>query len=75
MALARCEMHGRPVGQTSQYRQSAKPLGYPDSDLLCGRKQCVHIAVMWLDEDDVRGYAAGQRDFALVSTSENVRVQ
>jgi len=75
MALARCEMHGKPTGETGRYFQSAKPLDYPDSTLVCGRKQCVHIAVVWLDEDDAQNYASGQRDSELSGPGATVRVE
>jgi hypothetical protein len=75
MALARCEIHGKPVGQTKQYAQSAKPVGYPNSAILCGRSRCEHTALIWLDEDDARNYAEGQRDFTLFSHIVRVRVE
>jgi len=75
MALARCEMHGRPVGQIGTYVQRTRPLGYPDSAILCPRAQCVHTAFVWLDEDDARNYAGGQRDFELPHNTEKVWVQ
>jgi len=45
MALARCEMHGKPVGQVSRFVQRTEPLGYPDSAILCPRAQCVHTGI------------------------------
>jgi hypothetical protein len=75
MALARCEMHGQPIGQIGRYIKRTSPRGYPDSAILCPRAQCVHTAFIWLDEDEARNYAGGRRDFELPRNTEKIWVQ
>ena len=75
MALAHCKTHGEPGGQTRRYVRAAEPVGGPDTVVYCGIGQCVRPALIWLDEDEARDYAAGQRIFALVSHQAKIRVE
>ncbi len=74
MALIRCQMHGNPEGVTRKYVMSVKPVGYPDTAAICGRKDCLNPGLVWLDEDEVRAYRTGWRVFSVPNAGVKVQV-
>jgi hypothetical protein len=76
MAIARCETCGKPrANKPPEYAAVAyKPLGYPDTALVCGTKGCEKNAQVWLKEDEKRLYDHGQRVFDLRTNSAKVRL-
>ena len=62
MALMRCEIHP-PMGTKRTYVSSVKPVGFPATALICGRKDCDRPALIWLERDQKSDYDAGQRIF------------
>lgn len=64
MALCRClEKHKWPKGINKEYIAYVKPIGYPNTALICGRKGCENPAVIWLERNDIKNYHEGQRIF------------
>jgi len=64
LALCRCLMnHSWPKGHKKDYVGYVKPVGYPDTALICGRPECSRPAVIWLDEEEVQNYRDGVRIF------------
>ncbi len=74
MALVRCKQCGSPKGRTRKYVTFAPPLGYPDTAAICGRAGCERPGVVWLDEQDKKGYDSGQRIFTVPNAAVKIRV-
>ena len=63
MSLCRClELHSHPKGRTTTYVAYVKPLGYPNTALICGL--CNNPGVLWLDSSEVKAYLNGTRIFS-----------
>jgi hypothetical protein len=75
MAIAKCESCGQPTGTKRTYVQTAKPLGYPQSALLCNASDCFNPAVLWLDRDEAGAYSKGERIFSPITGAVKIRVQ
>ena len=78
MAIVRCQDH--PPKNTN-YEIAVKPVGYPDTALICGRDIDDHIESGWvfLRPEEYEEYQAGERVFRLwgpdsSSTASKVRV-
>lgn len=75
MALVRCENH-RPEGRTHKYEKPVRPVGHPESGLVCGNLRCELPGLVWLDTDDATSYESGRRVFELPNTqAAKIRVQ
>ena len=62
MALCRClETHAWPKGRVIKYVGYLKPIGYPESSLICGL--CYKPRVIWIEKEDESAYRSGQRIF------------
>ncbi len=73
MALVRCEKHGKPKGRTLTYVRSVKPLGWPDTAAICGRRGCEYPGLIWLTDQESQAYEKGQRVFSFNNASMKVR--
>lgn len=64
MAIVRCQDH--PPRNTN-YAIAVKPVGYPDTALICGREGSEHEEVGWvyLLPEEHNEYQAGKRVFGL----------
>lgn len=64
MAIVRCQDH--PPRNTN-YAIAVKPVGYPDTAIICGRGEKDHTEVGWvyLLPDEHEAYQAGKRVFGL----------
>ena len=69
MALARCDIR-KLNGRTKSYAKSVWPLNYPDTSTICGRKDCLEPAVVWLDKQEERSYLVGERIFEIPNSAE-----
>lgn len=63
MASVRCQLH-RPASSSRKYVKSVEPVGYPSTALFCGLKRCTSPGLIWLERDELRAYADGQRRFS-----------
>lgn len=68
MAIARCVGH-QPVGRSRTYVRSVEPSGFPDSGLVCGRKDCDQTGLIWLEESEADNYDQGVGVFEAFSGS------
>ncbi len=75
MALARCEECGRPIGKTRKYIRKVEPLGYPNGALICGKKECLNPALIWLEAHEWREYNLGQTIFEPPTASAMFKVK
>jgi hypothetical protein len=64
MAIVRCQDH--PPRNTN-YSIAVKPVGYPETALICGRENSDHEEIGWvyLLPDEHKEYQAGKRVFGL----------
>jgi len=74
MALVRCKDH-LPKGRTTDYVQSAEPLGYPDTAAICGSKHCDNSGLVWLTNREAHAYEAGQRIFEFATNVTKIKVE
>jgi hypothetical protein len=75
MALARCENCGRPMGRTKIYTSVPRyPASYPESSVVCGKKDCSKPALIWLTEQEQKAYAGGERVFGFDTATVKVRL-
>ncbi len=76
MALCRCkEKHSNPKGRNENYIASVKPIGYPKTSSVCGRKGCDNPGLIWLTEDENRLYVEGKTVFTYASAVSKVEVE
>ncbi len=62
MAVSRClETHAWPKGRVRKYIGYLKPLGYPETSLICGL--CDNPGVIWIEKEESETYIHGQRIF------------
>lgn len=78
MAIVRCQDH---PPRTKNYAIAVKPVGYPDTALICGREENGHDEIGWvyLLPEEYEEYKNGERIFGLwgpdsSSTAAKVRV-
>jgi len=66
MALIRCNDHKPGLSSTEyEYTSTAKkPIGYPNTAVICGRKGCLDPGLVWLDERETIAYKDGERIFS-----------
>jgi hypothetical protein len=64
MAIVRCQDH---PPQNFNYKIAVKPVGYPDTALICGRKEENHDEIGWvyLLPEEYEEYQDGKRVFGL----------
>lgn len=75
MAIARCESHGKPTqGVKVPYVACVKPIGYPKTSTICGRKGCENPAVVWLRQGEYTQYKKGVRVFRFPTYATQVKV-
>jgi len=72
MAIMRCEAH-KPHGRTRNYVASVKPVGYPETVLVCGSTNCNAPAFIWLEEAEAAEYKRGMRVFKSFTDTMKVR--
>lgn len=79
MALVRCEICGvKPPGHRGykrSYVRNVKPVGYPNTALVCGTPTCDRPGLIWLEQPEATEYDRGVRVFALQTNTTKVRAQ
>jgi hypothetical protein len=73
MAIVRCEIH-KPRGRTRNYVSKVKPVGYPDTAMVCGSITCNAPGLVWLEEEESSAYDRGQRIFQSFTATMKMRV-
>ena len=74
MAVIRCAAH-QPNGRTRSYVFTAEPVGYPDTALVCGLKQCKTAGLAWLEAHEHDAYNRGERIFEAFTATMKMRVK
>lgn len=75
MALARCEQCENPKGRGGRsYVIPVKPVGHPQSGVVCGSKGCENSAYIWLTTDERDQYHQGRRIFEFPTQAVKVQV-
>jgi hypothetical protein len=74
MAVCRCETH-TPHGTKRRYIHSVRPVGYPDTAIICGSLSCFKPGLIWLEHDGAEAYRQGQRIFGAVTASMKMRAE
>ncbi len=74
MALVRCEENHSPPA-SGNYVMSVKPVGFPDTAAICGRKGCEYPGLVWLTETERAAYRKGQRIFEVPSAAVKIKVE
>jgi len=74
MAICRClEIHSWPKGRKGrEYIAYLKPIGYPDTSLICGL--CDNPGVIWIESTEANAYKDGQRIFSGPSNFTRMKV-
>lgn len=73
MALCRCKEH-KPIGRKYNYVMGVKPIAYPNSSSICGRKKCQLVGLIWLIEKEYIDYQNGIDVFNYDSSVSKVKV-
>lgn len=78
MAIARCEFCGCPKGANVKAPGYAptpyRPVGYPETAIVCGKPLCDRSALVWLKRDEATRYGAGERVFSIHTQTAKVRL-
>ena len=75
MALVRCEECSKPIGRTRKYIRDVEPLNYPNSAVICGRKNCNNVGKVWLEAHEWRSYCNKNKIFHLQTNTTKVKVK
>ena len=76
MAIVRCNEH--PVNKKqakNDYIRLAKPIGYPNTAVICGRAGCIEPGNVWLTDDEVSDYNRGERYFRVKTYTIKVKIE
>lgn len=74
MALCRCEIH-KPLGRKKEYVNYVKPIGYPNTSSICGRKKCKSPGLIWFTNEEYHNYLLGESIFSYDSAVSKVEVK
>ena len=74
MAICRCVNH-KPFGRKKDYVIEVKPIGYPNTSSVCGRKECKSKGLIWLTKDEYSNYLIGATIFSYDSGVSKVEVE
>ena len=75
MALARCEVCGRPQGRGGNvYVSCHLPIGYPETGVICGSSECERPGKVWLIQEEQAQYQKGTRVFRLPTQAAKVKL-
>jgi hypothetical protein len=63
-----------PRHETSLFH-SVRPVGYPDTAIICGSLSCLEPGLIWLEPDEAEAYNRGKRTFGAVTASMKMRAE
>ncbi len=76
MAIVRCEKCGLDHSRTKHpyHHTAVLPLGYPDTGVICGKKECTSPGRVWLQKTEYDAYQRGERYFSVSTYTVKVKV-
>ena len=74
MAISRCLGHV-PHGRTRNYTMHVRPVGYPNTALVCGSKECCEPGLIWLEDFEADAYRNGERIFMAFTTTMKMKAE
>ena len=77
MASARCREHSSDLvrGATrNTYVARVEPLNYPNTSVICGRRDCQKPVLIHLNEEEWQDYQQGERIFEPHTQAVKIRV-
>ncbi|MEM2941631.1 MAG: hypothetical protein QW304_08815 [Thermoproteota archaeon] len=76
MATVRCEKCGLKLSRAKRnYVAKVKPLGYPNTAVICGLSNCENPGIVWLENHEYEEYKKGHRIFRIPSFATKIRVE
>ena len=72
MALVTYGIH-EPVGWSRSYVASVETVGYPITVLVCGSTHCEEPGLVWLVQEELDAYEAGERVFRIPAFAVRLR--
>jgi hypothetical protein len=77
LAIVRCLDCGKPRAKTPpDYATTPRrPVGYPQSGVICGSKDCRKPALVWLKLDEDKLYQSGEHVFSFPTLAAKVAVE
>ena len=72
MAIIRCQTH-TPTGRTRSYVALVRPVGYPETALVCGSVSCVALGLIWLEETEKLASDRAERMFNSFTATVKMR--
>jgi hypothetical protein len=76
MAIVRCDQCGIKFSRAKRnYVTKVKPIGYPNTALICGLLKCENPGLVWLEEHEFEEYNKGQRIFRIPSFAAKIKVE
>ncbi|MFC2017153.1 hypothetical protein ACFLUD_01915 [Chloroflexota bacterium] len=75
MAIVRCKEHPVQANQAKDvYVRRAKPMGFPNTAAICGRRHCNNPCYVWLTLEEHDQFIRGKRNYALDTALVSLRV-
>jgi len=76
MAIVRCEKCGIDMKRTKKkYHETPfRPIGYPDTGVICGLIGCHNPGLVWLEETQYNEYLKGERIFNMMTCTAKVKI-
>lgn len=74
MAICRC-IDQPPSGRSKEYIRNVEPIDYAGGSMICGRKNCINVGLIWLTKDESINYNEGVRIFSFDSSVCKVKVK
>jgi hypothetical protein len=76
MAIVRCDRCGLNINRTKKqyYATPFKPVGYPDTAIICGIPGCDKPGLVWLETNQYNEYKKGNRIFDLPTNATKLKV-
>jgi len=76
VAIVRCKTCGLNHSRTRRnYVTTVKPVGYPDTAIVCGLSTCIRPGMVWLEVDELKDYKNGERIFKISSNATKIKVE
>jgi len=76
MAIVRCENHPVDMSKAKHvYVKRGKPIGYPNTAVMCGVNGCMYPGLVWLTEHELINFNNGLRIFDVHTQTVHVKIE